>query len=78
MNSVADFTLIIGLTGRPFGVATRAGSPLRGLRSHLNRARANPGWLTYSSSSIATIPVATADPGKNALARHPATGAPRR
>ncbi|MBB3897454.1 tripartite tricarboxylate transporter substrate binding protein [Roseococcus suduntuyensis] len=53
-NPLEDFTYVIHLTGYLFGTVVRADSPIRTHQELIERAKAQPGRLSYGSPGVGT------------------------
>lgn len=55
-DPLTDFTWVMQMTGYVFGVAVKADSPFRTLGELMEHAKANPGRVSYGTTSVGGVP----------------------
>lgn len=55
-DPLTDFTWVMQMTGYVFGIAVKADSPFRTLGELMEHAKANPGRVSYGTTSVGGVP----------------------
>ncbi|HEY4252748.1 MAG TPA: tripartite tricarboxylate transporter substrate binding protein [Roseomonas sp.] len=55
-DPLTDFTWVMQMTGYVFGIAVKADSPFRTLGDLMEHAKANPGRVSYGTTSVGGVP----------------------